>query len=309
MRRLVDEGIVEASGRGRGRGYRLKPIAELQASYRIGDFSEDDVWEKLVRPVVADLPRNLIDIWHHGTTEMVNNAIDHSEAGGVTVFVERNARLTSVVVVDLGVGIFTKIQRAFSLPDPRDSLLELAKGKLTTDPTRHSGEGIFFTSRMFDSFWIISQELYFTHKNNADHDYLYTIEGDQKISGTVVSMKTSNVSECDPREVFQRYSGTEEMNFDKTVVPVRLAMYEGDKLVSRSQAKRLTARFERFRLVVLDFEGVDEIGQAFADELFRVFQSQHPKVSMLPSNMTPAVEAMYKRVATPQPASNFFGPE
>ena len=38
--------------------------------------------------------------------------------------------------------------------DKRQALFELSKGKFTTDPSRHSGEGVFFTSRMFDDFEI-----------------------------------------------------------------------------------------------------------------------------------------------------------
>jgi hypothetical protein len=71
---------------------------------------------------------------------------------------------------------------------------------------------------------------------------------------------------------------------------------KGEKLVARSQAKRLTLRFERFQTVVLDFAGVEEIGQAFADELFRVFHQAHPATTLSPVNMTTAVEMMFKRV-------------
>ena len=38
------------------------------------------------------------------------------------------------------------------LLDERHAILELSKDQLTTDPARHTGDGIFFTSRMFDSF-------------------------------------------------------------------------------------------------------------------------------------------------------------
>jgi hypothetical protein len=48
--------------------------------------------------------------------------------------------------------------------------------------------------------------------------------------------------------------------------------------------------------VVLDFAGVAEIGQAFADELFRVFVAAHPAVALTPINMTQAVEQMVRRV-------------
>ena len=83
---------------------------------------------------------------------------------------------------------------------------------------------------------------------------------------------------------------------DKTVVPVRLAQHEGEKLVTRSQAKRVAQRFERFKEVVLDFEGVAEIGQGFADELFRVFAKAHPDVRLRPINTSEAVTQMVRRV-------------
>ena len=70
---------------------------------------------------------------------------------------------------DNGVGIFKKIQTELRLLDERHAILELAKGKLTTDPKRHTGEGIFFSSRMFDQFDILSGGIFFTHKFQADN--------------------------------------------------------------------------------------------------------------------------------------------
>jgi hypothetical protein len=78
-------------------------------------------------------------------------------------------------------------------------------------------------------------------------------------------------------------------------VPLRLAQYEGEKLVSRSQAKRVTYRFERFKWVEPDFAGVSAIGQAFADELFRVFAAAHPGIRISSINAVPAVERMIRR--------------
>ncbi|RTL33038.1 MAG: DUF4325 domain-containing protein [Burkholderiales bacterium] len=95
--------------------------------------------------------------------------------------------------------------------------------------------------------------------------------------------------------VFDQFAEPEEFTFAKTIVPVKLAQHEGEKLVSRSQAKRLTMRFERFQTVVLDFSEVAEIGQAFADEVFRVFQIAHPQTLLMPLHMTPAVSAMVAR--------------
>ena len=69
----------------------------------------------------------------------------------------------------------------------------------------------------------------------------------------------------------------------------------GENAVSRSQAKRLLAGFDRFAEVMLDFEGVTEIGQAFADEVFRVFTSQHPNIRLKWMRANVQVEKMIQR--------------
>jgi hypothetical protein len=66
-------------------------------------------------------------------------------------------------------------------------------------------------------------------------------------------------------------------------------------LVSRSQAKRLLNRFERFKVVILDFDGVQEIGQAFADEIFRVFPNSHPATEIRDLNASHQVQKMISR--------------
>jgi len=185
-----------------------------------------------------------------------------------------------------------KIQRELNLYDPREAILELAKGKLTTSPQNHSGEGIFFTSRLVDAFEIESGHLHFRH-DRGSFDFLTERSADAQ--GTRVLMRLANDSPRAMQSVFDEFSDHDEYSFDKTVVPVRLAQHEGEKLVSRSQAKRVAHRFERFKRVVLDFEGVAEIGQAFADELFRVFAAGHPNVRLTPINMSSAVANMVRR--------------
>ena len=58
------------------------------------------------------------------------------------------------MIDDDGEGIFKKIKNALNLLDEKQAVLELAKGKLTTDPSRHTGEGIFFTSRAFNDIFV-----------------------------------------------------------------------------------------------------------------------------------------------------------
>lgn len=292
LSKLKEEGVITSSGVGRGVRYRLALLAQVQQGYAREGLSEDRVWRELIAPRLGDLPANVRDIWHYAVTEMVNNAIDHSASERVTVELLRDALNTTVYVVDGGEGIFRKIQRALDLYDPREAILELAKGKLTTDPANHTGEGIFFSSKVMDAFDIRSGALHFMHDEwSAD----VLLERPAEAPGTLVLMRLANDSERRLTEVFDQFAAPEEFTFAKTIVPVRLAQHEGEKLVSRSQAKRLTQRFERFQTVVLDFEEVDEIGQAFADEVFRVFQQAHPATTLLPIHMTPAVEKMFKR--------------
>ena len=286
-------GLISSVGRGRGTKYALLDTARVKKDYKKEGLSEDDVWRELCAPVINDLPENVRGIWHHGMTEMINNAIDHSGSESVQVGMFRNALFTRGYVSDSGEGIFLKIQRALNLYDPRESILELAKGKFTTDPANHSGEGIFFSSKMFDHFSIQSGALCFLHGSD-EPDVLF--ERPKNKEGTLVVMQLDNDSSHTSKEVFDRFALPEEFSFAKTIVPVKLAQYEGEKLVSRSQAKRLTRRFERFHIVILDFSGVEEIGQGFADEVFRVFKNAHPEIEMTPIQTSDAVLAMIKRV-------------
>jgi hypothetical protein len=101
--------------------------------------------------------------------------------------------------------------------------------------------------------------------------------------------------------VYAQYTNApDDFDFSKTVVPMRLAQYGDEQLVSRSQAKRLIARFDRFKKVILDFKGVQEIGQAFADELFRVYANEHRDVELIPDNMTDQVQRMWLRAVAPR---------
>ena len=292
LQALIKDGLVEAEGSTRARVYRLRTIAEAIHKYPRDGLQEDIVWRRDFAPHVADLPENVRGIWQYGVTEMVNNAIDHSGSPEVRVGLRRNGLFTEVWVEDDGEGIFLKIQRALNLFDPREAILELAKGKLTTAPEQHSGEGIFFTSRVMDAFDIYSGRLHFRHDRGI-RDVLD--ERTDDLPGTRMTMRLDNDSSRTLKSVFDKFTELGEYTYDRTVVPLRLAQHEGEKLVSRSQAKRVAQRFERFKQVQLDFEGVAEIGQAFADELFRVFAAAHPDVQLTPVNAPDAVANMIKR--------------
>jgi len=171
----------------------------------------------------------------------------------------------------------------------------LSKGKLTTDPDNHTGEGIFFTSRVFDEFEIDSKGVKFRHDDLFEFEVILESEFSENEAGTAVYMLLKRDSTRDIQTIFDDYAGPDEFQFNKTVIPVRLAQYENEKLVSRSQAKRVLARIEKFKHVIFDFDGVSALGQAFADEIFRVYAKNHPDIVLVPVKMEPNVAKMVHR--------------
>jgi hypothetical protein len=69
----------------------------------------------------------------------------------------------------------------------------------------------------------------------------------------------------------------------------------GRDFVSRSEARRILEGLDRFREVIVDFEGVPSVGQGFADEVFRVFPSRHPGVRLVPIRMNDEVNFFVER--------------
>jgi len=293
VKKLVDEGILLMSGTTNAAKYELALMSDKYRPYNISpEISEDEVWRSFIRPELGEIPHNVLSICQYGFTEMFNNVIDHSEGTDVLVAIQRSAYHIELSVKDNGVGIFGKIKRVFGLDDERHAILELSKGKLTSDPSRHSGEGIFFTSRMFDRFAILSGKQYFSHTIEHD-DWLLDVEGNGE--GTSVFMEIRLNSKRTTKEVFEEYATIDHPGFYKTHVPVALAQYADENMVSRSQAKRVLARVEKFTEVILDFKGVTEVGQAFVDEVFRVFAQSHPEVHLFYVNTNESIEWMIRR--------------
>lgn len=295
IKRLVAQGAIEHSGPRRKPTYQPTKLESRTWTYALEPgLSESDIWERDILPELHVLPKNVLGIWGYAFTEMVNNAIDHSGGKTLVITLERTAARTTLIVWDDGIGIFRKIQRQLDLIDERLAILELSKGKLTTDPENHTGEGIFFASRMVDEFAILSGGLLFDHERGKERDWL--VEREQPKAGTMVLMTLSNHTSRSTKKVFDEFSSKDGYyRFNKTVVPVSLAKIGAAELISRSQAKRLLARVELFEVVILDFKGVDTIGQAFADEIFRVYARAHPDIKLHAVHVNKRVAEMLSR--------------
>ncbi|MBQ9070729.1 MAG: DUF4325 domain-containing protein [Clostridia bacterium] len=286
---LLSAGIIEKKKRGE---YKLVTnYKEYSFKRSEGDLNTDTIaYDICLSEQISHLGENVKQIWMYALSEMVNNVIDHSNAENMQVVVARNYLDTYVAITDDGVGIFEKIKKHFSLSGLDEAICELFKGKLTTDEENHSGEGIFFTSKMMDSFLISSSGKIFTTSKYSNDNILDLGEA---ATGTCVFMSLSNFTKRTAREVFDLYSDVDG-GFATTRIPLKNIFDSAP--VSRSQAKRVCNRLEQFEEVILDFDGISWMGQGFAHQMFVVYKKLHPDVSITPINMNESVVSMYNHV-------------
>jgi hypothetical protein len=165
------------------------------------------------------------------------------------------------------------------------------KGKTTTMPETHSGEGIFFTSKAADDFTIRSHAVE-VHWKRLPEDV--RVAERRRIEGTEVRFSIRRSSRRRLESVFAEFAPEEfDFEFQKTSVLVKLLRSD---YVSRSEAKRLVANLHKFREVILDFREVKSLGQGFADEVFRVFPAKNPGISLKAQNARPVVQSMIRHV-------------
>lgn len=238
------------------------------------------------------LKNNVLEICSYGFTEMVNNAMDHSQ--GTQLIIESSLKNTDLIIdiIDNGIGIFQKIANAIGLADNREAVIELNKGKFTTDPSNHTGEGIFFTSRIFDEFQIISNNLEYT-RNNFNEDWFLHKCLTKK--GTHIRMSIDINSCKNLVEFFEKYQDNDSYKFNRTEITVALCKIDGELYISRSQAKRIVRNLDKFDIITLDFKGVRVVGQGFVDEIFRIFKNKFPHIQINYINANDDIVFMIKR--------------
>ncbi len=268
------------------------------ATLPLAGLEEDQVWREYVVDRLPKMSQDATTIANYAFTEMLNNAIDHSGADEVAIGLWSGAFEVRFETRDWGAGALPHVQERLGLEDLYDALGELVKGKTTTDPSRHTGEGIFFTSKAVDVFTLESGGLRWTVDNLRD---------DQAVGGSEITHGTRVRWEIDPAgtrtlsEVFHAYYTDDDYRFDRTKTVVHLFGI-GVRFISRSEAKRLMRGLERFREVELDFTGVEDVGQGFVDEVFRVWPRDHPETVLTPTGMNGPVEFMVRRgLPTPSP--------
>ena len=253
-------------------------------------LSEDVVWRRVAQDLDLARESPAGKIMGYAFTEMLNNAIDHSGSETATITWWTSPDQWSFEVRDYGVGAYPKLREGLHLASEFEAVQELSKGKRTTDPRRHTGEGIFFTSKAVDIFRLASSAVRWT-VNNLRHDTALGV--------VAASEGTSVVCQVDPQTDRSLAGIFHEFSRDHAFVRTRpvVKLFEiGTTFVSRSEARRLLDGLEAdFDTVEVDFAGVTDVGQGFVDELLRVWPAVHPDTTVIPTNMNPAVQFMIER--------------
>jgi anti-sigma regulatory factor (Ser/Thr protein kinase) len=302
LRDLITSRLVVKKGATRGARFRrIKPGEKLQREGRFArklllkDLEEDRIFSELsiLLNLRSDLSSDALGIVRYAFTEILNNAIEHSRSLECHVDFSLEEHDARFAIRDFGIGAYHSIQTRFDLADEGAAVAELLKGKATTMAERHSGEGIFFTSRVADSFTLRSHRISLVFESSDDK---VRVEEGRFLKGTMVRFAISSRSRRKLQRVFQKYAPEEyDFKFERTRVLVRI--YTGE-CVSRSEAKRMLLRLENFREVELDFRGVAVLGQAFADEVFRVFLRGNPDMIFQLKNVKPALKPMIQHVSS-----------
>lgn len=305
LKEMQEEGEIQLIGKTNRAKYVLssdkKLLYQVQAEithvlFRLKNtnLSEDMVLERIEKEtgILIDVKENVGRIFRHAFTEMLNNAIDHSHSETIEIDCRRTGSALTFVVRDFGIGIFKNVQTKFHLPGTLAAIQKILKGKATTMPERHSGEGVFFTSKMADLFIVDSFEKRLMINNLLPDIF---ISERKQLKGTRVSFSIHLSSTRTVRDVFDAFTGNSDQGFtfDKTRVTVKLYQF-GHDLPSRSEAKRVVANLENFNEVELDFSGVKTVGQAFADEIFRVWQNRHKDIKLIAINANEDVNFMIR---------------
>lgn len=306
LRQLTDQGRVSfqttAGGHRRfdletlKRELEREPAPEV-ITHSLQGLDEEEVWKEVLAKT-DDIPPTVKSILYHGVTEMVNNAIDHSSGSQTQVSYTDNGQDIEVIVSDDGVGAFRHLSEHFNLPGAEYALVEVTKGKRTSAPDKHAGEGLFFTLRMMDEARVEANGLSVWAQTDTEGNTEFA-EGTSRVQeGTVVTLRIARDTTRRIADVFSKFAPIDDETgsgtFVETSVPLHLVRVTGG-FVARSEAKRLAAGLEKHAHAEIDFSQHEVVGQGFADELFRVWAKQNPQTVLSVRGANPVVRMMIQR--------------
>jgi anti-sigma regulatory factor (Ser/Thr protein kinase) len=298
FRSLIISGDIIKEGSTRNSKYLLNTNNLQQKSSQIiklekntYGLQEDLVFDELQikTNLSKHLHKNVISILNYAFTEMLNNAIDHSGAKKARILFKIDTDSIEFVIADSGIGIFNNVMNKFKLKNEYEALEHVLKGKQTTLPDRHSGQGIFFTSRIADLMHIESHKIKIIFNNKKNDIFVGEC---RQVRGTRITFMIAKRSKRQIKKIFDQYAN-EEYDFDRADYKIKLVTNR--EYLSRSQAKRIVTGIDKYKKIIFDFKDITFVGQAFVHEIFIVYQRQNPSIEITFINANQAIASMILR--------------
>lgn len=288
MHTLINNKQVVAHGKTRDRFYELRPQVNYNKTIPIDSkFSTQVVISKNILPNIVSLPKNLVEIIQFSITALLNNISDHSKATKLYFKLYLTYDDFHMVINDNGNGIFGHISSILNLNSIQSAALEIAKGQVTTDQENHSGDELNTVIHLFDVAVIESNGIFLKYINKTSN---YSTGPSLQQKGTRIHLKINPDSKRTCEKTFKKLFDIENRY---TNVPVCiLRQNKNEQINSRNQAKTIISNLNNIKKVKFDFNNVDLIGPAFADELIRGLSKREKVVEVQWINSNEMIDIM-----------------
>ena len=236
LARLVEMNWLVRSGSPRRPHWEPGAMRQVVQRYALAGLEEDTAWSLDFAACFA-LPHELRRLVQHTFCELVNNAIDHSGGTQLTVSLRQTGTQVQLLVSDNGLGLFQQIAQTFAIASPALAMLELSKGKLTSQPQRHTGQGLFFASRLADVFDLRANGAAFQQRGWDAQGWHPQRGLPNPGTSAYAAFALDTPRTVDAVRRVWSLDGV-GVDFERTSVPLQLATSEREGLESRAQARR-----------------------------------------------------------------------
>ena len=291
MNALIDNNMVMAYGKTRDRRYKLIPQVNYNKIIPIdSDFILHDVLQENFLIHLESLPKNIFQICEYSIEALVNNIVEHSQASNLYVKLFLTYSDLNIIISDNGSGLLDNIRSKLDLEIVELAALELAKGQITTNLLKNSGEALNTIFHLFDKVEVDSSGYGIVYLSNREQ---WDIKYSTQKQGTRVHLQINPNSNRTCDKIFQKLFNKKEQ-----CIRLPISLLKGPKknsLISKQQAKNIFWNIGSINTIQFDFYNIDLIGPAFADELVRQSISINSDVSIEWINANDTIDLLMKR--------------
>jgi len=290
MNNLIIENRVVAHGKTRDRYYELRPIVNYSRSINIQDsFNLKKILREQVIPNLSNFSLNIREICEFSLFALFYNILYHAKATRLYYKIYVTQHNIHLIVSDNGIGIFSSIADALNYNPIQVAVVEIAKGNVTSDPERYSGDDLMAVTHMFDKIEISSSGVALIY-NNAIKEW--KMQKSKQTNGTRIQLEISTNSRRTCQDVFKNLF-TKKKGIAH--VPVKLATLKDEQLNTREQAHNLLHNLRELNQIKFDFKNIEVIGPAFADELVRRTKKKNQTIDISWVNSSELVDTLMSR--------------